>query len=92
MHAPGIQKRSLLAIPANLKIQGIRIHDVTSPQSLTPESPRDSIERAENKTGGGEQHESRQESKGTAGERPRAGRRKPGAQAEGRKQCIENGA
>jgi hypothetical protein len=34
---------------------------VNSPQSLAPESPRDSIERAEQETGGREQHESRQE-------------------------------
>src|SRR3990172_3147383 len=72
--------------------QDIQIHDVTSFQSFAPESPCDSIKRAEHEAGGGEQHKPGNESREAARDRPGAGRRQPGEQPEGRKKRIEDGA
>ena len=75
-------------------VEAIRIwiHDVISPQSLAPEFRCDSIERAEHKTGDGEQRESRQVSEGTTGDRQWTGRRKCSKQPERREHKVENGA
>lgn len=61
-------------------------------QSFAPKYPSYSVECAEQKSGDGKLNESSQETGWTAGDRPRAGRRKCMKQSEGRKQNVENGA